>query len=398
MKKQILIWIFSAALFIFGTQVVYAADEPAKFSWHGYISQGITQSVDSNFITSDNDITGELTELGINGHYRLTNNLSVAGQVVYLDGGNRFEQGARVDYLFLDWSINDIWGWQGQVHLGRFKNRHWLYSVTRDVPQTRDTAVLPQSVYFDSFRDVALGSDGVQTSFKRYSNDNIWEVNWSYGSSDINEAQKNFLLGNVASGEIEQDFVHQFSVFWQPSTMAWKLGLSWLESDFTYQASVMDNRFDGKANIRRFMFSAQYFSENWELSSELLRDLQDSRGLFAPNFRERRTAEGGFVQFRYLFNSKVSGLVSYDTYVNNVSDPDGEQLEQSSFGQIPAYFGYVDTIAVGARWDFAPGWRIQAEHHWVEGATRAVSLLDPNIKDRSDKYWRMWSVQLMYWF
>ena len=247
MKKQLLIWIFCAAIFIFGTQVVYAADEPAKFTWHGYISQGITQSVDSNFITSDNDITGELTELGINGHYRLTNNLSVAGQVVYLDGGNRFEQGARVDYLFLDWSINDIWGWQGQVHLGRFKNRHWLYSVTRDVPQTRDTAVLPQSVYFDSFRDVALGSDGIQTSFKRYSNDNIWEVNWSYGSSDINEAQKNFLLGNIASGEIEQDFVHQFSVFWQPSTMAWKLGLSWLESDFTYQASVMDNRFDGEA-------------------------------------------------------------------------------------------------------------------------------------------------------
>ena len=77
----------------------------SDFSWHGYISQGITQSKDSSFITDNDDVTGELTEIGLNGYYQLAENISIAGQINYLDGGNRFEQGARLDYLFVDWKL-----------------------------------------------------------------------------------------------------------------------------------------------------------------------------------------------------------------------------------------------------------------------------------------------------
>ena len=384
-------------LLLAGNYAAYADDEP-DFTWHGYISQGLTQSVDSKFITYDNDITTELSEVGVNGHYQLASNLSIAGQVVYLDGGNRFEQGTRLDYLFVDWTVPDIAGWRVQLHMGRYKNRHWLYSVTRDVPQTRDTVILPQSVYFDGFRDVALGSNGLQASFTKYTRDDIWEVNWSYGRSTINEDQKNYLLGDEARGEIKQDFVHQASIFWQPATMNWKLGVSWLDSDFRYIPNEPDTRFKGRSNIRRFMLSMQYFGENWQFSSEVMREIQDFNGLFLPEYVDKRTGEGGFIQFRYLFNNKLSGLVGYDTYTNNVDDPNGRILEAESFGLIPSYFGYMDTISVGARWDIAPQWRLQAEHHWVEGATRAVSLLDPDIKQHTQKNWRMWSVQLMYWF
>ena len=397
MNKQVFVWFLRAVLLTAPSSMVMAQEEP-KFSWHGYIAQGLTQSIDSDFITEDNNITGELSEVGINGHYRLNSNLSVAGQVVYLDAGNRFEKGTRLDYLFVDWTIPDVAGWQAQVHIGRFKNTHWLYSVTRDVPQTRDTTVLPQSIYFDGFRDIALGSDGLQAKFKKYSTDSIWEVNWSYGRSPLNDAQRDFFLGDDAQGKIEQDFVHQASAFWQPATMAWRVGLSWLESDFGYTAAQEDNRLDGGANIRRFMFSMQYFSEKWQFSSELVRELQEYNGLFAPDYVDRITGEGGFVQFRYLFNNRFSGLIGYDTYVNNSNDPNGEDLEISTGGLVPSYFGYMDTVTVGARWDISPGWRLQAEHHWVDGAARVVSLLDPSIRDHSQEHWRMWSVQLMYWF
>ncbi len=372
--------------------------ESSNLQWHGYFSQGITQSIDSDFITSDNQISAELTEIGLNGLYQVASNISIAGQVVYLDGGNRFEQGSRLDYLFIDWTVDDIAGWQAQIHLGRYKNSHWLYSVTRDVPQTRDTAVLPQSVYFDGFRDVALGSNGIQTRFSKYTDNHVWEVNWSYGRSTINEEQRDYLLGSLALGEIKQDFVHQFSVFWQPASMNWKLGASWLDSDFEYIPLEQDNRFAGMSNIRRFMISMQYFSENWELSSELLREIQDFNGVFTPDYYDKRTGEGGFVQLRYLFSPRFSGLVSYDSYTNDVDDPNGVQLELESGGTVPSYFGYMDTTAVGLRWDIAPKWRLQAEHHWVDGATRAVSLLDPDIADHTEETWRMWSIQLMYWF
>jgi hypothetical protein len=225
-------WLF-ALCFVSAT----AKANHTNFSWHGYLSQGITQSKDSTFITDDNDITSELTEIGFNGYYQLAENISIAGQVNYLDGGNRFEQGTRLDYLFVDWKLpNLIGGWQANIHAGRFKNRHWLYSVTRDVPQTRYTSVLPQSVYFDGFRDVALGSNGLLASFAHYGKHNIWEINWSYGRSSINDSQRDFLLGDEAKGTIKQDFVHQASVFWQPATMAWKVGASLLDSDFLFSS------------------------------------------------------------------------------------------------------------------------------------------------------------------
>ncbi len=371
----------------------------SDFSWHGYVSQGVTQSKGSRFITDNDDVTGELTEIGLNGYYQLAENISIAGQINYLDGGNRFEQGARLDYLFVDWKLPDLpGGWRGQIHAGRFKNRHWLYSVTRDVPQTRYTSVLPQSVYFDGFRDVALGSNGIQTSFSHFGENNIWELNWSYGRSNINDSQRDFLLGNEARGKIKQDFVHQASVFWQPASMTWKLGASWLNSDFRYTPSEEDSRIAGGANIERIMLSGQYFAENWEVSAELIREVQDSQGLFFPDFVSKRTGEGGFVQLRYLFNNDVSGLIGYDTYVNDTSDRDGKQLEAMSGGLVPAYFGYQDTYTVGVRWDIAPKWRLQGEYHWVEGATRVVSLLNMDVASHADKHWEMWSLQLMYWF
>lgn len=369
-----------------------------EFSWHGYLSQGITQSINSQFITDDESITLELTEIGFNGHYQLSSNVSVAGQVVYLDGGNRFERGSRIDYLFLDWELPEYAGWQSYVHIGRFKNRHWLYSPTRDVPQTRDTAVLPQSIYADGFRDIALGSDGIHAGFTRYTNAHIWEVNWSYGRSHINKAQTEYLLGTDAKGRAKQDFVHQASVFLQPSAMNWKLGASWLSSDFSYEPAELDYRFAGGAEFLRMMVSALYFAESWEFSAELLREIQDSKGLFTPTFREKRRGEGGFVQFRYRFTSEFSGSIGYDTYTHDVSDKDGNRLFITSGGTVPAYFGYMDAVVLGARWDIAPNWRLQAEHHWVDGGSRAVSLLDRNIASHTEEHWRMWSVQLMYWF
>ncbi len=376
-----------------------ALSAQSDFSWHGYVSQGLTQSRDSSFITDNNAVTAELTEIGINGLYRLSENLSIAGQINYLDGGNRFEQGTRLDYLFVDWKIPDLGaGWQAHIHAGRFKNRHWLYSVTRDVPQTRYTAVLPQSVYFDGFRDIALGSNGVLTSFTHFGENNIWEINWSYGRSHINDAQRNFLLGEEANGKAKQDFVHQASAIWQPSSMTWKVGVSWLNSDFSYTPAAQDNRLAGNANIERFMLSAQYFAEQWEFSMELLSETQHSKGLFAPDFDQKRRGQGGFVQLRYLFNSELSGLVGYDTYDNDRNDRDGKLLEQSTGGAVPAYFGYQDTTTIGLRWDIAPKWRLQGEYHWVEGATRVVSLLNLNVAEQADENWDMWSLQLMYWW
>jgi len=369
-----------------------------SFSWHGYVAQGLTQSSGSTFMTDDNNITGELTEIGINGRVEFNQHLALVGQAVYLNGGNRYDEGARLDYLFLDWTLPTLSGWRTHIHLGRYKNRDWLYSSTRDVPQTRSTAVLPQSVYFDGFRDIALGSDGISLQTVHNSQHGSWEFNWSYGRSPISKEQKEAFLGPWAMGKASQDFVHQVSAFWQPPSMNWRLGFSWLESDFTYEAAPTDVLIDGSTDIARYTASLMYFAESWELSAEWLQEHQDDYGAFSPSYQNSRVGEGGYVQWRYLFSPTLSGLVSFDTYVLDRDDQNGKKLQAQSGGQIPAYFGYMDTVAIGARWDFAPNWRLQAEHHWVEGAARTNGLLNPQMHRQTERNWQMWAVQLMYWF
>lgn len=367
-------------------------------SWHGYLSQGVTQSINSNFLTDNEAVTGELTELGINGRYEFDRRLAVVGQVVYLDGGNRYEQGSRLDYLFVDWTLPDLEQWQGHLHLGRFKNRHWLYSATRDVPHTRATSVLPQSVYYDGFRDIALGSDGALLQLTRLTEHGLWEINWSYGRSSISDEQTQAFLGTNVMGKAKQDYVHQFSVFWQPPSMNWRIGGSLLESDFRYEPALEDVLIAGTTNIRRVMLSFEYFSKNWELSAEFLKEYQQDSGAFGPDYYNSRIGEGGFVQLRYMFTRQLSGLIMQDIYDLNRDDRDGSMLEASTGGVIPAYFGYMDTTTIGLRWDIAPNWRLQGEHHWVQGGARIKGMLNPQTQLQSQSHWRMWAVQLMYWF
>ncbi|WP_232364468.1 porin family protein [Salinimonas lutimaris] len=367
-------------------------------SWHGFVSQGLTQSVDSNFITDNNDITGELTELGLNGRWQIKPSLALVGQVNYLDGGNRYKSATRLDYLFLDWQMPEMWQWRSHIHLGRFKNRHWLVSATRDVPMTRSTAILPQSVYFDGFRDIALGSDGVLVQSTHTDDNGIWELNWSIGEAPINQGETGAFLGQDAKGEVEQEYVHQASVYYQPPSMDWRLGVSWLDSEFSYNAAPDEFFVNGKSQIERLMLSGIYFAESWEFSAELVREDRTDTGVYGPQFSNRQVGQGGYVQARYLLNNKVSLLASYDTYELNKDDPDGRLLEAASGGLIPSYYGYQDTVAVGVRWDPAPNWRLQAEHHWVDGAARSTALLIPQQVTLTQKHWRMWAVQLMYWF
>ncbi|AGH42184.1 hypothetical protein C427_0074 [Paraglaciecola psychrophila 170] len=161
-----------------------------SFKLNGFVAQGITQAKGSNFVTDDGDVSLKLTEVGVNSTYRINPSFRVAGQAVYLEGGNRFSDGFRVDYLFLEWQLLNSPDWQLKTHIGRNKNYHWLYSSTRDVPHTRPSIVLPQSLYFDVFRDVALGVDGLVLIAQTHNELGEWDINFSYGNSRMSEEQK----------------------------------------------------------------------------------------------------------------------------------------------------------------------------------------------------------------
>ena len=200
---------------------VNAVDQ--DFQFHGFVAKGVIDVNGSDFVNDYGSLSPKLSEVGINASYQLSSNFRLAGQVVYLNGGNRYAEGIRVDYALLDWSVYESQNWQANVYLGRFKNNHWLYASSRDIPFARPSIILPQSVYFDGFRDIAVGADGAAMKIS-HSNDSYgnFDFNFSYGTSPISDKQAEFILSDFAHGTLKQDSDLQASSYVQHSFSLWR--------------------------------------------------------------------------------------------------------------------------------------------------------------------------------
>lgn len=369
-----------------------------EWQWHGFLSQGMIQADKSNFINQSGKPSIALTELGINGAKQLSPNFRLAGQVVYLDGGNRYPSGLKLDYLFLDWALLNQLDWQLNAYVGRFKNQHWIHSSTRDVPLTRPSIVLPQSVYFDPFRDIAVSSDGLALKSSVDTSYGHLELNWSLGATPLSEQQTKLLLGDEVDGRSRQKYVHQASAFWQPEMSHWTFGVSLLDSEFSYRDASAELFYDADFMVQRFMLNAQYHRERWQLASELFQERMDIRGFIAPEFAIAQFGQGGYVQGIYQLSADLRIHAMADYFVANKDDRRGKQLMAMTQGEIPDYFGFQHSLSVGVSRDLAPRVRVQLEHHWVHGAARLAPVVVPDLITNRHSHWQLWALQLMYWF
>ncbi len=393
-KKLLLL---TAVLYLFSTAVM-ASEQ--NFQLHGFVSQGIIDVNGSNFVNDDGSLSTELTELGLNASYQLNSTLRLTGQVVYLNGGNRYAEGVRIDYALLDWSVYDSYRWQANVYLGRFKNNHWLYSSTRDIPFARPSIILPQSVYFDGFRDIAVGSDGIAVKISHSDDDyGDFDLNLSYGSSAISGKQAVMILSALAQGKIKQDYDAQASLYWQPTYSSWRFGVSLLDSTFSYNMNDdFDFFFDGDFSFQFYTINALYEGENWEFSGEIYQQSFSTEGFYNRQHASSPIGQGAYLQSRYKVNEKLTLLARYERYYNDKEDKKGKKLEETTGGLVPAYFAYHRDTTVGMSYDFSSDFSLKLEYHWLQGAGRLTPVVIPNPFINSSKNWKLWAAQLMYWF
>jgi len=370
-----------------------------NWQWHGFAAQGLIDVNGSDFVNDSNNISTELTELGLNTSVQLYSNVRLAGQLVYLDGGNRYHKGARVDYLLLDWAFINNTNWQANLYLGRFKNVHWLYSSTRDIPFARPSIILPQSVYFDGFRDIAVGGDGGALKLS-YSDDNYgdFDFNFSYGASPISKEQGQLILSKLAQGKIKQDFDAQASFYWQPAFSPWRFGLSFLNSDFSYEKTTPDFFNDAKFSFQFYTLNALYEGEKWEFSSEVYQEHFVVNGFYQNDFLRDNLGQGMYVQSRYQVNDDLKLLIRYENFYADKDDKKGKRLAQNSGGLIPSYFAFQNDTVIGLSYDFANNIKIRLEHHWMDGGARLTPVVLPNPLINNRQHWQISAVQLMVWF
>jgi len=395
MKKLLFVSVITSYLIAVN---VNAAEQ--DFQFHGFIAQGLIDVNGSDLVNDDSALSPKLTEIGLNGSYQLSDNLRLAGQVVYLNGGNRYEEGIRVDYALLDWSAYDSLNWQTNLYFGRFKNNHWLYSSSRDIPFARPSIILPQSIYFDGFRDFAIGADGAAIKIRHHNDDfGNFDFNFTYGTSPVSDKQTELLLSDFAQGKAKQDSDMQVSLYWQPSFSAWKFGTSYLDSDFSYQRNDSDDMFfDADFSFQSYTLNALYEGEYWEFSSEVSQSNFRTKGFYLPQYDQTPISQGIYVQSRYKVTNELTLLARYEHFYNDKSDKKGKKLTEQTDGKIPAYFGYHRDTTFGLSYELTNNLRLRFEYHWVEGAGRLSSLVmpKPDVNDKSN--WQLWAIQLMYWF
>ncbi len=366
---------------------------------HGFVAQGLIDANNSNYINSDETISSELTEIGINASYQLNNNFRVAGQAVYLNGGNRYHEGLRLDYLLIDWDAYHNENWQANIYFGRFKSNHWLYSGTRDVPFARPTIILPQSVYIDGFRDISVGGDGIAVKLT-YSDNTIGEFdfNVSRGGSSISNDQAKVLIGDVARGNVGLDVDMQASVYWRPLLSQWQFGMSVLDSSFNYQQAEADFFNDGDFVFQFYTANALYEGEYWEFNAEIYQARFATNGFYSQGFHRDEIGQGYYVQVRYQLTEQIKVLMRNERFYANKDDKNGSKLEQSTGGLVPAYFGFHHDSVIGLSYDFSSSLRVNAEYHWMQGGARLSPIVQPDPIANDSKNWQVWAIQFMYWF
>jgi len=370
--------------------------EPLKI--HGFIAQGIIDVSDSDFVNDDGKFSTELTEIGLNTSYQLSEDFRFAAQAVYLNGGNRYNEGLRVDYFLIDWDAYSSEQWQANLFVGRFKSPHWLHSSTRDIPFERPSIILPQGLYFDGFRDIAVGGDGAALKLT-YNNDEFGEFdfNFSRGKSSITNDDAEVILSELAQGDIENELDSQASVYWRPVFSQWRFGLTLLDSEFTYNGETLDFFVDGRFQFQNYTVNAVYEGEKWEFTSEFLQTRFLTEGFYIPQFHQDNLGQGGYFQARYKVDQQLTLIGRYEEFYADKDDRNGYELEKRSYGAVPNYFGFQHDAMLGFSYDFSNNLQVNAEYHWMQGTARLNPIVLPN-PTLNKEHWKVWAIQLMYWF
>ncbi len=158
MKKRIVF------LLVFSLSVVFCSSlqaielyETGNINIHGFISQGYIQSGGNGiFADTKEDGSFQYSEAAVNFTSDVSDRLSLGLQLFSRDLGKMGNHELTVDWAFADYSFYD---WLN-LKAGKIKLPLGLYNTERDVDMLRTFVFLPQSMYYEGWRDSSNAVNG----------------------------------------------------------------------------------------------------------------------------------------------------------------------------------------------------------------------------------------------
>jgi len=376
-----------------------AAKLPDNLQIHGFASQAFIS-------TSDNDVFGNtdsggsfgFTEVGLNASYQMLPRMQFSAQVLSRRAGEGNSGSPRLDFGFVDYRLYSHETKQFGVRVGRLKNPLGFYNDTRDVAFTRPSILLPQSIYFDRTRNLALSSDTIQL-YGESAHSTLGSVSVQFGVGRPIVSDKDTgvsLLAGERAGNLTREVSYIGRGIYESNDKRFRLAVSGSWTNIGYNPGASDPLGSGVIQFSPIILSAQYNTEKWSLTSEYALRHFKYRNFNIPAFDTLDFyGESYYFQGVYRFTHQWEAILRYDVLYTDRSDRSGKQF--AGVTGRPAHSRFAKDITVGLRFNVTPSFMLRAEYHRVNG-TAWLSTLDNPDSSATSQHWNLFAVQASYRF
>lgn len=385
--------IYTCIFLIFYSQVVAAISDTDGFSlenyksiWehdiqvHGFLSQGLFHSSGNNFYgQSKNNLSINLTEIGLNLHYQHSPDLSFATQGIYRRAGESTGNTGDflLDYALISYDFLQYQNMSMGIRAGRIKVPWGIYNETRAMSFTHPTIFLPFA-YFERSRSLLLSMNGGQFYASQISKWGDLSFKFNYGFNDNDTKELLLAITNNPSvpGNLESkpNFILQLN--YELMNGEYIFSVSYANLYFDYIAQGISDPYSGlKININPLILSFQYNAETFSFTSEYNLQWNEFTDAVAAMPDINSIGKAWYVQLNYYLLNNLTMTLRYDKTISNLDDPNGEQLTLATGGLLPAHIMFDQDIIVGLNWQINPSWMLRTEYHRRHGTSR-VSALD----------------------
>jgi len=393
MKKQKLLRLNSILFLLFSGPLI--ADQSEWFqrnNWNAFISQTAVYTSDYNFLSqSDDRLSFDMWEAGLLMSTAVKEKLTFSAQVLGRKVSDASGDDYRVDYAFFSYPFYQTMRDTIGVRLGRIRSSYGLYNETRDIPHTRTSIAMPQSIYFDMTRNSFYSADGIELfGFRDFGDQRLSaQVFLSRPVVDEDETSEvarlnptnlkgdKSLLAKISYGS-EYDGLRTSFTYYRPE---YEVDVSFPIGPVAFEDN--DSSFYSESMITSF----EYNQFDWAVTFEYLRhkffqripSLGNIPGQTADN---RGYEEAYYLQGLYRINDQWETYLRYDTTERRKSGTleDGEKWQDINLGG-----------------SFRPNenWLLRAEVHYIEGLARLLSR-DNTFSEKQDPYWTAAMFQIAY--
>ena len=350
----------------------------SELQLHGFLTQGMVTTSDNNFLgLSNKKASTDFREIGVNASMRATADVQLSAGLLSHKAGATDNGNVRLDYGLVDWTASSSEQGRSGIRLGRVKTSYGLYNRTRDVAFTRPSILLPQSIYFERTRNLAIAADGAELYLDRNYEVGSLFVTFALGKPQIgSEASKVALVGLTPNGRFESKMVPIFHVIYEGDGGKYRLGFTAVKLDTSYIPGVRDVLQTGQLKFTPKIFSAQYNAESWSLTSEFALRPISIQG-FGSNAPDATThGQSYYIQGSYRLAPRWEALLRYDVLYADSADRDGKAYAAAT--RRPGFTRFSKDWTTGMRFDLTPEFMLRAEYHRIDGTGYLPAQDNPN--------------------